>query len=78
MDPETHTHTHTHTHTLKLSFRSQGEKRANMEACDRTMPLGRLGYTHLLEGVHGTGEDGLPVGPHKHDEGHMVGQEVYD
>lgn len=37
-----------------------------------------VGHTHLLQGVHGLGEDGLPVRPHKHDENDMVHQQVYD
>lgn len=35
-------------------------------------------HTHLLQGVHGLGEDGLPVRPHKHDENDMVHQQVYN
>lgn len=35
-------------------------------------------HTHLLQGVHGLGEDGLPVGPHKHDENDMVRQQVHN
>lgn len=37
-----------------------------------------LRHTHLLQGGHWFGEDGLPIRPDEHDEDEMVHQQVDD
>lgn len=34
--------------------------------------------THLLQGIHWLGEDGLPVRPNEHDKNNMVHQQIHD
>lgn len=51
--------------------------RATMPKAERER-LVPLRPAHLLQGSPGPGEDGLPVGPHEHDEDDVVHQEEHN